>query len=56
MIDIVVQGVALASIWFWVYSLFKCEERSIKTLVWWIKVIVPQGVVIALALNLIGAL
>ena len=56
MIEIIVQGIALSAIWFWVYALIKKEERSIRTLFWWVKVIVPQGIIIALALHQIGIL
>ena len=56
MINVIVQGVALASVWFWVYSLLKSDEKNMRVLAWWAKVIIPQGIIIALALNLIGVL
>jgi hypothetical protein len=56
MIEIITQGVAIAAIWFWVYALIKKDERSMRTLFWWAKVIVPQGIVISFALRQIGIL
>jgi hypothetical protein len=56
MISVIVQGVALSSIWFWLYALIKKDERSMRTLFWWAKVIVPQGIVIAFALRQTGIL
>lgn len=51
----IVCGVALASIWLWAFSLVR-KEYGMSMLRWWIKVIVPQGMVIAYALILIGLL
>lgn len=55
MLKIVVYGVAMASIWFWLYSLIR-KEISMSMLKTWIKIIVPQGIVIALALILLGVI
>lgn len=56
MIEIITQGVAISVIWFWIYALIKKDEKNIRTLFWWAKVIVPQGIIIAFALRQLGIL
>jgi hypothetical protein len=56
MIDIIIQGAALSSIWFWINSLFYKDRQTMRALIWWAKVIIPQGIIIAFALNSIGIL
>lgn len=46
---IIVQGTALAVVWFWLFTLISrvCDIRLLRI---WFKVIVPQGIIVALAL------
>ncbi len=55
MLKVLVYGVALSSIWFWLFILSSKEFR-IGMLKLWLKVIVPQGILIAFALTLMGIL
>lgn len=52
-IRVVITGVAISSIWFWLFTLFtkSCEQKIFKI---WLKIIVPQGITIAWALFLAG--
>jgi hypothetical protein len=55
LLKVIICGVALSSLWLWIFSLVKKELNS-SMLKWWLKVIVPQGIVIIYALMLIGIL
>jgi len=55
MFNAVIYGVALASLWYWLYLIVR-KDFSSQTLKRWVAVIVPQGVVVAIALVLLGIL
>jgi hypothetical protein len=52
-VDTIIHGVALASLWFWAFTIYNrvCEPRLIRL---WLQIIVPQGVVIAFVLRAQG--
>jgi hypothetical protein len=50
-----IYGAALAALWYWVYLIVR-KDFSSKALKRWITVIVPQGILIAAALMLLGVL
>lgn len=54
-LNILIYGLALASVWFWLYSLLK-KELNQSMLKSWIKIIVPQGILIVFALMTLGVL
>jgi hypothetical protein len=53
LLKILVCGVALASLWFWIFTLIR-KELTASMLKWWLRVIVPQGIMIIFALVLMG--
>ena len=55
MFNAVVYGAALAALWYWFYLIVR-RDFSSKALKQWITVIVPQGILIAVALMLLGVL
>lgn len=54
-LNTLIYGIALASVWFWIYSLLnrKLNQSMLKP---WIKIIVPQGILVAFALEILGIL
>lgn len=50
-LNILITGIALASVWYWIYSLIRGVRKS--DLQWWLKIIVPQGILISFAAQLI---
>lgn len=55
LIKVLVLGLALSSIWFWVFAILR-KEISSSMLKWWLKIIVPQGMIITYATLLLGLL
>ena len=56
LLDVLVIGLALASVWFWLAVLIGLifrAETVMERLKWWLVVIVPQGIIIALALRVL---
>lgn len=54
LIDILVVGTALASVWYWVGIYLKLPLIGHER--WWIKVILVQGIIIAWALKILKLL
>ena len=53
---VLVVGLALASAWFWVAVLIGLifhTESVMERLKWWLLVVIPQGIIIALALKVL---
>lgn len=50
---ILIVGLALASVWFWIYSLIK-QRLTNNDLRMWLKIIVPQGILISYGLYQLG--
>ena len=53
MLDVIITGIAIASLWSWVESLVR--NRNVR-LSWWLALRVPQGIAIAWALKILGAM
>ena len=54
-IRIVVTGTAISSVWFWLFTLYakSCEQKVFKL---WLRIVVPQGILIAWAMFFAGIL
>lgn len=50
--DVLTIGVSLATIFYWMGLLFNRLSIGAPDFRWWLKIIVPQGIVLALALKL----
>lgn len=55
MLQVIILGVALASLWYWIDVVRKDYKKN-TSLLYWALVIVPQGVAIAYALQMLGVL
>ena len=53
--DTIAIGLAIASIWFWI-DVIRKEYRNMKTVLFWLAVVVPQAVIVAYALQRIGVI
>ena len=49
---IILMGVALASVWYWVAVLFRITHPD-KGMKLWFKIIIPQGIIIAFAVKVL---
>jgi len=54
MIKTLIIGVAMSSVWFWIFALLRGFNTAIFK--WWLKIIVPQGIIIAFALLFLGVI
>lgn len=52
-IRVIVTGMAISSVWFWLFTLFtrSCDQKVFKL---WLKIVIPQGILISWALFLAG--
>jgi hypothetical protein len=50
-LQVVITGVALASLWFWICVALRVFDPRDRFW-WWLRVIVPQGIIIAWALRI----
>lgn len=55
LLKVIICGVALSSLWLWIFALIRKELKP-SMLKLWLKIVVPQGILIAYALVLIGVL
>jgi hypothetical protein len=53
-IEVLVVGSALAAVFYWLAMLFGRVTGERLYFKWWCKVVVPQGVIVATALKLLG--
>lgn len=55
MMDFIIVGLGLASIFYWIVIILGHDNKTRKyDFVWWIKIAVPQGIIIALATQVLG--